>query len=82
MTRFVAKSLLVAEQCDVNIHSLGNEQANNFAKDARNSPQLSNSLTDAIPRRKLTSHPVKKHFIPDLKCNRVTSTPPLSRLRR
>ncbi|GFW46866.1 uncharacterized protein TNCV_2982221 [Trichonephila clavipes] len=51
---------------------------NNLAKEARNSPQLSNrhtlTFTDAIARRKLTSHPVKKHFIPDLNWNGVVST--------
>ncbi|GFT87872.1 hypothetical protein TNCV_799781 [Trichonephila clavipes] len=61
-----------------------NEQADNLAKEARNSPQLSNCLTltdaDAIERCKLTSHPVKKHFIPDLNCNRVISTT-IARLR-
>ncbi|GFU16270.1 hypothetical protein TNCV_4422251 [Trichonephila clavipes] len=50
----------------------------------RNSPQLFNSLTltdaDAIVRGKQTSHPVKKHFIPDLNCNRVISTT-VARLR-
>ncbi|GFV30529.1 hypothetical protein TNCV_3730281, partial [Trichonephila clavipes] len=56
----------------------GNEQADNLAKEARNPPQLSNSLTlkdvDAIARRKFTSRPVKKHFIPDFNCIRVIST--------
>ncbi|GFX45023.1 RNase H domain-containing protein [Trichonephila clavipes] len=55
----------------------GNEQADNLAKEARNSPQLSNILTltdaDAIARRKLI-YPVKKHFIPVLNRNRVIST--------
>ncbi|GFV28257.1 hypothetical protein TNCV_679451 [Trichonephila clavipes] len=48
-------------------------QADNLAKEARNSLQLSNSFTladaDAIARRKLISHPAKKHFILNLKCN-------------
>ncbi|GFX66887.1 hypothetical protein TNCV_999261 [Trichonephila clavipes] len=57
----------------VNVDIIGNEQADNLAKETQNSPQLSNSLvlfdTDTIPRRKLNSHPVKEHFIPDLNCN-------------
>ncbi|GFU92611.1 hypothetical protein TNCV_4795391 [Trichonephila clavipes] len=48
------------------------EQADNLDNEARNSLQLSNS--DAIARRKLISNPVKKHFIPELNCNRVIST--------
>ncbi|GFV15697.1 histone-lysine N-methyltransferase SETMAR [Trichonephila clavipes] len=32
------------------------------------------AVADAVARRKLTSHPVQKHFIPDLNCNHVTST--------
>ncbi|GFW27568.1 acetyl-CoA carboxylase 1 [Trichonephila clavipes] len=59
------------------LHS-SNEQAENLAKEARNSPQLSNSftITDAvaIARHKLTSYPIKKHFIPDLNCNNVVSS--------
>ncbi|GFT98294.1 hypothetical protein TNCV_2903911 [Trichonephila clavipes] len=50
-----------------------NEQAGNLAKKAQKSPQLSNNLTltdvDATARHKLTSHPVKKLFIPGLNCN-------------
>ncbi|GFU29070.1 uncharacterized protein TNCV_4836801 [Trichonephila clavipes] len=51
----------------------GNELADNLAKETWNSPQISNSLTlaDAIDRHKLTSHPVKKRFIPELNCNRL-----------
>ncbi|GFU75845.1 hypothetical protein TNCV_1653031 [Trichonephila clavipes] len=48
-----------------------NEYADNLPKEARNSPQLSNSRTltdaDAIARRNLPSYP-------DLNCNRVIST--------
>ncbi|GFV51997.1 hypothetical protein TNCV_1323501 [Trichonephila clavipes] len=62
----------------------GNEPADNFAKEARNFPQLSNSLThtdtDGITRRKLTSHPVKTPFTSDLNCNRVISIT-IARLR-
>ncbi|GFW15390.1 c-type lectin domain-containing protein [Trichonephila clavipes] len=62
----------------------GNEQADNFDKEARNSPQLSNRLTltnaDAIFRCIFTSHPVKKNCIPDLNCDRVISTT-IARLR-
>ncbi|GFX58619.1 hypothetical protein TNCV_417981 [Trichonephila clavipes] len=40
-------------------------------------PQLSNSLTftdaDETARSKLTSHPVKKNFIPYLNCNQILS---------
>ncbi|GFT25187.1 dnaJ subfamily C member 5 [Trichonephila clavipes] len=44
--------------------------------ETRNSPQLSNGLilVDAIARCKLSSHPVKKHFIPDLSSNCIIST--------
>ncbi|GFW22426.1 hypothetical protein TNCV_1431771 [Trichonephila clavipes] len=63
---------------------IDNEMADNLAKETQNSPQLSNRLiltdADAIARRKLTSHPVKKHFIPDLNCNRIVSTT-IARLR-
>ncbi|GFU53855.1 RNase H domain-containing protein [Trichonephila clavipes] len=55
-----------------------NKQADNLTKEARNSPQLSNSLTltdaVAIARRKLNSHSVRKHIIPFLNCNLLTST--------
>ncbi|GFV84131.1 teneurin-m [Trichonephila clavipes] len=60
-----------------NFDIFGYEQANNLAKKAQNSPQLSNSLfltdADVIARRKLTSHPFRKHFIPEINFNRVIS---------
>ncbi|GFX75116.1 hypothetical protein TNCV_3170431 [Trichonephila clavipes] len=54
----------------------GNEQADSLSKDAQNSPQFSKSLTltDAIAKRKLMSHPVKKYFILELNCNRFILT--------
>ncbi|GFT21078.1 hypothetical protein TNCV_2581811 [Trichonephila clavipes] len=59
------------------VDMFGNEQNDNLAKEARNSLQLSRSLTfndaNAISRRKLTIHPVMKHFILYLNCNRVIS---------
>ncbi|GFY01598.1 hypothetical protein TNCV_2607821 [Trichonephila clavipes] len=53
-----------------------NEQADNLANEARNSPPLSNSFTnvDTIARNKFISHPLKKHLIPDLNCNRGVLT--------
>ncbi|GFY33349.1 hypothetical protein TNCV_1898011 [Trichonephila clavipes] len=52
-------------------------QADNLAKEVRNSPELSNSLTltdaDALARRKLPYHPIK-YFISELECNRLFST--------
>ncbi|GFS48031.1 hypothetical protein TNCV_3599641 [Trichonephila clavipes] len=48
------------------VDNFGFEQADNFAKEARNALQLFNSLSlandDATAIRKLTSHPVKKLF--------------------
>ncbi|GFV33243.1 hypothetical protein TNCV_3948971 [Trichonephila clavipes] len=45
-------------------------------KEVQNSPRFSNNLTltDAIAKRKITFHRVKKHFIPDLNCNHVISS--------
>ncbi|GFX20549.1 hypothetical protein TNCV_3489061 [Trichonephila clavipes] len=44
----------------------------------QNSRHFSNTLTltdaDVIAGHKLTSHPVKKYFIPELNCNRLIST--------
>ncbi|GFS87434.1 hypothetical protein TNCV_207521 [Trichonephila clavipes] len=66
------------------IDIFGNDQADNLAKEARNSTNLSNILTltdaDAKARRKLTSHPVKKYLIPELNWHHVISTT-ISKLR-
>ncbi|GFT70589.1 RNase H domain-containing protein [Trichonephila clavipes] len=75
---FAAERTCTLQWISVHGDIVGNEQADNLAKEERNSLQLSNSLTltdaDALARRKLSSHPVKKHFILDLNCKRVIST--------
>ena len=62
----------------------GNEKANILAKEARDAPQLSNSLTltdaDAIASRRLLPSSSQKHSIPALNCDRAVSTT-IARLR-
>lgn len=62
----------------------GNERADVLAKEARDDPQLSNSLTltdaDAVARRRLLTASSQKHSIPALNCDRAVSTA-IARLR-
>ncbi|GFS96675.1 RNase H domain-containing protein [Trichonephila clavipes] len=75
---FAAQRVCSLQWIPAQVDIFGYEQADNLVKEARNSPQLSNTLTltdaDAIARGKLTSHSVKKPSISDLNCNRVIST--------
>ncbi|GFY10094.1 hypothetical protein TNCV_1946391 [Trichonephila clavipes] len=61
-----AQRTCILQWIPAHVDMFGKEQAGNLAKEARNSSQLSNSLTftDAIARCKLIYQPVKKHFIP------------------
>ncbi|GFW17101.1 RNase H domain-containing protein [Trichonephila clavipes] len=67
---FVAQRTCTLQWIPAHSDIFGNEHDDNLAKEARNSSEFSNSLTftdaDATARCKLTSHPVKKHSIPDL----------------